>query len=175
MLSQPSQLSTKASTPKGSTLGGRRVTEERKITWLKTLESEERKKEETKFIKKYIGQGRGMYIVEILWSEQYTDYLRESGSEGLRPIDNSKLLEAGKLCSGLKSKKDYYEVSEEIWKMVSSLYGGGPEIRKPLSIGSALPVKGLENKLFSCFINTGVQCLLSVPEFVEYFEKAVYN
>lgn len=29
--------------------------------------------------------------------------------------------------------------------------------------------------MYSCFINTGLQCLLSIHEFVEYFEKTSYN
>jgi hypothetical protein len=110
---------------------------------LKGLTASSRKKREAQFIKKYIRHSKNLYLVEMEWSELYTDYLRAEGASELRAIDNSKLFDNGEVRTDILPKKDFYEVTEEIWRMVVTLYSGGPAIKKPKSPVGVLPVKGI--------------------------------
>lgn len=84
-----------------------------------------------------------MYLVESSWSESYTAYLKQDVCPTMPKIDNSSLLVSGQLRGDAKFKIDYFEVPEEVWTMVISLYGGGPEIKKPDVLIAPIPAVGI--------------------------------
>lgn len=113
------------------------------------------------------------HLVENGWCQDYTKYLEDGEKRGMRPVDNTRLVEGEGLVSGVKEGVHYHRVSGEVWRMIMSLYGGGPAIRNS-QLPEMVPV-GLQNTLNSCFLNAGLQYLLSIPEFVQYFSERVYR
>lgn len=54
--------------------------------------------------------------------------------------------------------------------LIQYLYGGGPEIERDRVLPiKELPAFGLTNNRFSCYLNSGLQAMFSIPEFVDYF------
>lgn len=70
-----SQTSTKANTPK-STKWDFAEQADCEIAALRALLPAARKKNEEKYIKKYIRQCRNVFLVDAAWSEFYTEYLK---------------------------------------------------------------------------------------------------
>jgi uncharacterized UBP type Zn finger protein len=74
-------------------------------------------------------------------------------------------MEGKHLASGLSEKIDYYPVTRKVWLFLRKMYGGGPELAK----NSWLPIAGLKNNHYFCYLNTGIQSLFSIGEFAYYF------
>lgn len=80
------------------------------------------------------------------------------------------LLDGKSLAAGLQERQDYYCVSKKVWIFLKKMYGGGPELpRNAVLPVLEVPIVGIKNNHFYCYLNTGMQCLLSIGEFSYYF------
>jgi uncharacterized UBP type Zn finger protein len=90
----------------------------------------------------------------------------------MREINNKILLHGKQLKSGLREKTDYYPVTQKVWLFLKKMYGGGPEVKKAAGLPTYdIPMTGLKNNHWMCYLNTGMQCLLSIGEFAHYFSS----
>lgn len=123
-------------------------------------------------MKKNLGNSPIMYLIENRWSEEYTDFLQNPAKTGMREINNKVLLDGKTLLAGLQEKVDYYPVTQKVWLFLRKMYGGGPELLRNVCLASMeLPASGIRNNHYFCYLNTGMQCLVSIGEFVYYFHS----
>jgi hypothetical protein len=113
-----------------------------------------------------------MYLVENKWSEEYTEFLNNPSRSTMREINNRVLMDGKHMAPGLKEKADYYPVTQKVWLFLKKMYGGGPElIRNNFLPSLEVPVFGLKNNHYFCYLNTGIQTLFSIGEFASYFQS----
>lgn len=132
---------------------------------------------EAAFIQKYMRLATSeQFLIERSWSKEYTLYLKGTQPR-MRPVDNTPLVgDHNVLLPHLLEKAHYHSVPAEVWRLLMHLYGGGPAVRATLpAIPQKPPVCGLKNTLFNCYLNAGLQFVLSIPEFVRYFRERAYR
>lgn len=111
-----------------------------------------------------------MYLIENNWSEEYTEFLKNPAKTSMREINNKGLLDGKTLKQDLREKTDYYPVTYKVWLFLKKMYGGGPEVKKDAGLSTfEVPICGIKNNHWMCYLNTGVQCLMSIGEFAHYF------
>ncbi|CAD8088197.1 unnamed protein product [Paramecium primaurelia] len=130
------------------------------------------------------------YRLNGVWAQKYTTYLYDNSSTLPGPIDNTDLLQQKNLVRNV----DFYVVNETVWKFLLEEYSGGPEIldekipRSPSSNASSttdraksveisivsyvpkldknpeIPIKGLKNELYYCYMHSCLQCMMCIKE-----------
>ena len=135
---------------------------------------------ESEFIKQNLTKSQVVYLVEKEWSELYTSFLKNIDVKELRSINNSRLFDPkNQLRTDIKEKEDYFIINERVWKFVQQMYGGGPAILQDMffpviSLTNRkveMPVVGITNPLYLCFMISVVQCLFSNQHLSNYFLK----
>lgn len=66
------------------------------------------------------------FLLDVTWAVKYTNWLKNNELY-MCPIDNTPFFEGGKLRTNILPSK-YLSISEKIWMILHTLYGGGPEI-----------------------------------------------
>lgn len=72
-------------------------------------------------------------IVDSKWVDKYKTYLQRRSIDLKkrdlnRPIDNSHILRKARM--SILKESEYYKLSEDVYRFVEGIYGGGPEIRE---------------------------------------------
>lgn len=76
------------------------------------------------------------FVISGKWFSSWKDSVGFSGSPtGTRvpPINNSEILNGNELKRGMTEGSDYEIITAEVWHTLQSLYGGGPEIERPVA------------------------------------------
>ncbi|CAD8164606.1 unnamed protein product [Paramecium octaurelia] len=130
------------------------------------------------------------YRLNGAWAQKYTTYLYDNSSTLPGPIDNTDLLQKKNLVMNV----DFYVVNETVWKFLLEEYSGGPEILdekippspssnassttdraksvdisivsyvSQLDINPEIPIKGLKNELYFCYMHSSLQCMMCIQE-----------
>lgn len=67
------------------------------------------------------------------------------------------------LALGLREKVDFYPVTRKVWLFLKKLYGGGPDLHKNNWLPILdIPIGGIKNNKYFCYLNTGIQTLFSI-------------
>lgn len=92
------------------------------------------------------------------------------------------MYENGSLKADIREKENYFIINERVWKFVQQMYGGGPTISRDIYFPVFLighkkievPVLGMVNHKFTCYMISVLQCLFSIQQLNYYFFKKVY-
>ncbi|CAD8120719.1 unnamed protein product [Paramecium sonneborni] len=139
------------------------------------------------------------YRLNGSWAWKYTNYLYENSNTLPGPIDNTSLLQIKEPIRN----RDYFVLTDTVWRFLVEEYGGGPEILEdkiPLSpvsnisstidraksadisiqssisqyeYPSEIPLKGLKNELFYCYMHSILQCLMGIQEFNHFILNSI--
>ncbi|XP_076360127.1 LOW QUALITY PROTEIN: ubiquitin carboxyl-terminal hydrolase 20-like [Tachypleus tridentatus] len=69
-----------------------------------------------------------VYAISMSWFKQWESFVRAKENEPPGPIDNSPICVMRNNQPTLKSGSDYGSLSEEMWRFLYDIYGGGPDI-----------------------------------------------
>ena len=77
----------------------------------------------------------------------------------------------------IKEREDYFIINERVWKFVQQMYGGGPSIVQDMFFPvisltnrrMEMPVVGISNPLYLCYMISVMQCMFSNQHFAHYF------
>ncbi|CAD8188167.1 unnamed protein product [Paramecium octaurelia] len=139
------------------------------------------------------------YRLNGTWALKYTNYLYENSNTLPGPIDNTPLLQIKEPVRN----RDYFVLTNTVWKFLLEEYGGGPELLEdkvppsPVSaisstteraksadismmssvsqqeVPSEIPIKGLKNELFFCYMHSILQCLMCIQELNHFILNSI--
>ncbi|CAG9792651.1 unnamed protein product [Diatraea saccharalis] len=76
---------------------------------------------------------RAIYAISMHWFRQWQAFVRNKTPQPPPPVDNSGIVTTqeidGKTTRTLKQGSDHAQLSEELWRFFTGIYGGGPEVR----------------------------------------------
>jgi len=99
---------------------------ERLVKELKGKSARERQPLELKFIEENITKNSQIkYVISDAWISRYTDFLNGSKSTPPGPIDNHDIKQR---FLTKRVPETIYSVNQFVWKFMTEMYGGGPEI-----------------------------------------------
>jgi hypothetical protein len=137
---------------------------------------------ESEFIKQNLSRVKTatVFLIEKEWSELYTAYLKTIMQKDLRSINNTRLFDTkGVLRTDIREKDDYFIINDRVWKFIQQMYGGGPQIMQDVNFPVVqitgkkheLPLVGMVNSGYICYMIAVLQCLFSNQQFSYYFYK----
>ncbi|CAD8185002.1 unnamed protein product [Paramecium octaurelia] len=139
------------------------------------------------------------YRLNGVWAQKYTTYLYDNSSTLPGPIDNTDLLQNKNQVRNV----DFFVVNETVWKFLLEEYSGGPEILdekippsptsnassttdraksvdisiissvSQLDINPEIPIKGLKNELYFCYMHSTLQCMMSIQELNNFILNSI--
>lgn len=155
--------------------------------------------EEERFVKSFITKSENeSWVLCHEWARMYSDAL-QSKTVCSTPIDNSKVIDkSGRIKEKAKLDTHYILVSDKVWHIISSLYGGGPakqiDLAAQLRLRMVFPPLRLENNSNYCYMNackiyrrtgwkspylillpSGIQSIYSIAELNIYFAERKYK
>ncbi|KAG7300924.1 hypothetical protein JYU34_015273 [Plutella xylostella] len=76
---------------------------------------------------------RSVYAISMHWFRQWQAFVRSKTREPPPPVDNNGIVTKqetdGVTTFVLKQGSDHAQLSEELWRFFTEIYGGGPEVR----------------------------------------------
>ncbi|CAH2097700.1 unnamed protein product [Euphydryas editha] len=76
---------------------------------------------------------RAIYAISMQWFRQWQAFVRNKSRHPPPPVDNSSIVTKQEIDGGttfvLKAGSDHAQLSEELWRFFTEIYGGGPEVR----------------------------------------------
>lgn len=74
-----------------------------------------------------------VYAISMHWFRQWQAFVRNRTQQPPPPVDNSGIVSKqevdGVTTLSIKPGSDHAQLSEELWRFFTSIYGGGPEVR----------------------------------------------
>ncbi|KAL0861562.1 hypothetical protein ABMA27_009068 [Loxostege sticticalis] len=86
---------------------------------------------------------RAIYAISMHWFRQWQAFVRNKTQQPPPPVDNTGIVTKQEIDGNttylLKQGSDHAQLSEELWRFFTDIYGGGPEVRIKAPAAPAVP------------------------------------
>nr|XP_026499337.1 ubiquitin carboxyl-terminal hydrolase 33 [Vanessa tameamea] len=86
---------------------------------------------------------RAIFAISMQWFRQWQAFVRNKSRHPPPPVDNTSIVTKqeidGNATYVLKAGSDHAQLSEELWRFFTDIYGGGPEVRLSAPPAAAAP------------------------------------